>query len=172
MWRKPGTAHHLSNTVPTVKHGWVAASGCGVFFSCRDRTTGCNRGKRWMRPSTGYPGRKPSPELLRTSDWAEGLPSNKTMTLSTQLKVTKEWLHNNSVTVLEWPSQSPWLKPNWASLERPKNGCPPTFTIQPDRTGEDLQGGKGRGSPNPGVKNLLHLSKKTHGCIKSKGCFY
>ncbi|KAL1251961.1 hypothetical protein QQF64_019757, partial [Cirrhinus molitorella] len=20
-WRKPGTAHHLSNTVPTVKHG-------------------------------------------------------------------------------------------------------------------------------------------------------
>ncbi len=21
VWRKPGTAHHLSNTVPTVKHG-------------------------------------------------------------------------------------------------------------------------------------------------------
>ncbi len=24
-------------------------------------------------------------------------------------KITKEWLHNNSVTVLEWPSQSPDL---------------------------------------------------------------
>ncbi len=38
------------------------------------------------------------------------LPSNKTMTLSTA-KITKEWLHNNSVTVLEWPSQSPDLNP-------------------------------------------------------------
>ncbi len=26
-------------------------------------------------------------------------------------KITKEWLHNNSVTVLEWPSQSPELNP-------------------------------------------------------------
>jgi len=27
-----------------------------------------------------------------------------------------------------------------ASLERPENGRPPTFTIPPDGTGEDLQG--------------------------------
>ncbi len=26
-------------------------------------------------------------------------------------KITKAWLHNNSVTVLEWPSQSPDLNP-------------------------------------------------------------
>uniref|UniRef100_A0A9J8AG74 Tc1-like transposase DDE domain-containing protein n=1 Tax=Cyprinus carpio carpio TaxID=630221 RepID=A0A9J8AG74_CYPCA len=26
-------------------------------------------------------------------------------------KITKEWLHNNSVSVLEWPSQSPDLNP-------------------------------------------------------------
>ncbi len=26
-------------------------------------------------------------------------------------KITKEWLHNNSVTVLEWPRQSPNLNP-------------------------------------------------------------
>ncbi len=31
VWRKPGTAHHLSNTVPTVKHG-LAASCCGGVF--------------------------------------------------------------------------------------------------------------------------------------------
>jgi len=42
------------------------------------------------------------------------------------------------VAVLEWPSQSPDLN---SILERPENGCPPTFTIQPGRTGEDLQGG-------------------------------
>ncbi len=103
VWRKPGTAHHLSNTVPKVQHG-----GGSIIFSCRDRTTGCNRGKDECGQVQGYPGRKPSPEcsglyisLLiipcmivyvtnnkepRTSDRAEGLPSNKTLTLSTQLK--------------------------------------------------------------------------------------
>ncbi len=50
VWRKPGTAHHLSNTVPTVKHGGG------------DRTTGCNRGKDECGQVQGYPGRKPSPE--------------------------------------------------------------------------------------------------------------
>ncbi len=31
VWRKPGTAHHLSNTVPTVKHGGGASCCGGVF---------------------------------------------------------------------------------------------------------------------------------------------
>uniref|UniRef100_A0A9J8B873 Tc1-like transposase DDE domain-containing protein n=1 Tax=Cyprinus carpio carpio TaxID=630221 RepID=A0A9J8B873_CYPCA len=54
-----------------------------------------------MRPSTGISWMKTFSRVLRTSDWAEVSPSNKTM----------EWLHNNSVTVLEWPSQSPDLNP-------------------------------------------------------------
>ncbi len=37
-------------------------------------------------PSTGISWTKTFSRVLRTSDWAEGLPSNKTMTLSTQLK--------------------------------------------------------------------------------------
>ncbi|KAL0150322.1 hypothetical protein M9458_054430, partial [Cirrhinus mrigala] len=53
VWRKPGTAHHLSNTVPTVKHG-----GGSIML---DRTTGCNRGKDECGQVQGYPGRKPSP---------------------------------------------------------------------------------------------------------------
>ena len=30
IWRKPGTAHHLANTIPTVKHGWgsIILGGC------------------------------------------------------------------------------------------------------------------------------------------------
>ncbi len=64
-----------------------------------------------MRPSTGISWTKTFSRVLRTSDWAEGLPSNKTMTPKHTAKITKEWLHNNSVTVLEWPSQSPNLNP-------------------------------------------------------------
>ncbi len=39
---------------------------------------------------------------FRTSDLAEGLPSNKTMTQSRQHK----WLIHNTVNVFEWPSHS------------------------------------------------------------------
>ncbi len=31
VWRKPGTAHHLSNTVPTVKHGGGSIMLWGCF---------------------------------------------------------------------------------------------------------------------------------------------
>ncbi len=102
VWRKPGTAHHLSNTVPPVKHGWQHHA-VGVFFSCRDRTTGCNRGKDECGQVQGYPGRKPSPEC-------SGPQTGPKVYLPTR-QWTKECLHNNSVTVLEWPSQSPDLNP-------------------------------------------------------------
>ena len=38
---------------------------------------------------------KPWSRALRTSDWAKGSPSNRTMTLSTQ--PTQEWLRDNSL---------------------------------------------------------------------------
>ncbi len=85
VWRKPGTAHHLSNTVQQ----WsmvVAASCCGGVFQLQGQDDWLQSRERWMRPSTGISWTKTFSRVLRTSDWAEGLPSNKTMTLSTQLK--------------------------------------------------------------------------------------
>uniref|UniRef100_A0AAZ3SR95 Uncharacterized protein n=1 Tax=Oncorhynchus tshawytscha TaxID=74940 RepID=A0AAZ3SR95_ONCTS len=71
IWRKPGT-------IPTVKHG----------------------GGRYMEPSTERNLMKNCSRSLRTSDWGESSPSNRTMTLSTQ------WLRGKSLNILEWPSPS------------------------------------------------------------------
>uniref|UniRef100_A0A7N8XZS6 Kinesin-like protein n=1 Tax=Mastacembelus armatus TaxID=205130 RepID=A0A7N8XZS6_9TELE len=49
-----------------------------------------------MRPSTEISWKKTSSRVLRTSDWAEGSPSNRTMTLSTQkLKDSKNGQPNS-----------------------------------------------------------------------------
>ncbi len=104
---------HCSSPVqysPNSEAWWWQHHAVGVFFSCRDRTTGCNRGKDECGQVQGYPGRKPSPEC-------SGPQTGPKVYLPTRhdpkhtAKITKEWLHNNSVTVLEWPSQSPDLNP-------------------------------------------------------------
>ncbi len=72
---------------------------------------------------------KTQSRAFRTSDWAEGSPSNRTMDLNTQQK----WLKGNSVNVLEWPSHRLVLNPVkyfWRNLKMCI--CP----IQPDRAWE------------------------------------
>ncbi len=89
---------------------WWQHHAVGVFFSCRDRTTDYNRGKDECGQVQGYPGRN----LLQS---AQDLRLGRRFTFQQDndpkhtAKITKEWLHNNSVTVLEWPSQSPDLNP-------------------------------------------------------------
>jgi len=34
VWKKPGTAHHLANTIPTVKHGSILM--WGFFFQWQE----------------------------------------------------------------------------------------------------------------------------------------
>uniref|UniRef100_A0A9J7XTK1 Transposase Tc1-like domain-containing protein n=1 Tax=Cyprinus carpio carpio TaxID=630221 RepID=A0A9J7XTK1_CYPCA len=67
----------------------------GVFFSCRDRMIGCNRGKDECGQSA---------QDLRLGQRFTFQQHNDPKHTA---KITKEWLHNNSVTVLEWPCQSP-----------------------------------------------------------------
>ncbi len=63
--RMCGENQALLITCPIQSQQWSMVwqhHAVGVFFSCRDRTTGCNRGKDECGQVQGYPGRKPSPE--------------------------------------------------------------------------------------------------------------
>ncbi len=110
VWRKPGTAHHLSNTVPTVKHGGGSIMLWGCFSAAGTGRLVAIEGKM---NAVKY--RDILDENLLQS--AQDLRLGRRFTFQQDndpkhtAKITKEWLHNNSVTVLEWPSQSPDLNP-------------------------------------------------------------
>ncbi len=106
VWRKPGTAHHLSNTAPKVKHGGGSIMLWGCFSAAGTGRLVAIEGKM---NAAKY--RDILDENLLQS--AQDLRLGRRFTFQQDndpkhtAKTTKEWLHNNSVTVLEWPSQSP-----------------------------------------------------------------
>ncbi len=110
VWRKPGTAHHLSNTVPTVNHGGGSIMLWGCFSAAGTGRLVAIEGKM---NAAKY--RDILDENLLQS--AQDLRLGRRFTFQQDndpkhtAKIMKEWLHNNSVTVLEWPSQSPDLNP-------------------------------------------------------------
>ena len=54
--------------------------------------------------------RKTWSRAFKSSDWAKGSPSNRTVTLSNQPRQCRSGL-GTTLNVLEWPSQSPDLNP-------------------------------------------------------------
>ncbi len=100
------SAHRLQSIIPKVK---CAGSSLmlGLLFSGRDWGTRQSRRKAQCTKNIEIALMKTQSRAFRTSVWAEGSLSNRTMTLSTQ----QEWLIDNSVNVLEWPSQSLGLNP-------------------------------------------------------------
>ncbi len=106
VWRKPGTAHHLSNTVPKVKHGGgsksFSAAGTGRLVAIEGKMNAAkyrdNLDENLLQSAQDL-------RLCRRFTFQQDNDPKHTA------KITKEWLHNNSMTVLEWPSQSPDLNP-------------------------------------------------------------
>ena len=83
VWRKPGTVHHPSNTIPIVKHPHHAL---GMLFSSRDWETGKDRGNEEWNQIRGKSLMRTCFRVQTTLDWGEDLHSNRTMTLSTQTR--------------------------------------------------------------------------------------
>uniref|UniRef100_A0A8C6K5C0 Transposase Tc1-like domain-containing protein n=1 Tax=Nothobranchius furzeri TaxID=105023 RepID=A0A8C6K5C0_NOTFU len=110
IWRRSNTAFQTKNIIPTVKYGggsvmvWgcLAASGTGrlaVINGTMNSTVYQNILKENVRPSVHQLKLKPSWVLQQDND--PELTS----------KSTSEWLKNNKMKTLEWPSQSPDLNP-------------------------------------------------------------
>ncbi|KAG2471120.1 TCB1 transposase, partial [Polypterus senegalus] len=110
VWRQPGTAHHLSNTVPTVKHGGGSIMLWGCFSAAGTGRLVAIDGKM---NAAKYRDILDKNLLQSVKDLRLGrrFTFQQNNDPKHTAKIMKEWLHNNSVTILEWPSQSPDLNP-------------------------------------------------------------
>ncbi|KAG2461068.1 TCB1 transposase, partial [Polypterus senegalus] len=119
VWREPGTAHHQANTILIVKHGGGGIILWGCFLAA-----GTGRLVRIKGKMTAAMYRDILDENLLQS--ALDLRLGRRFIFQQDndpkhtAKISKEWLQDNSVNVLEWLSQSPELNPNehlWRDLK-------------------------------------------------------
>nr|ACV85768.1 transposase [Acipenser fulvescens]ACV85769.1 transposase [Acipenser fulvescens] len=110
VWRKPNTAHHPENTIPTVKHGGGSIMLWGCFSASGPGKLVKIEGKM---DAVKY--REILKENLLKSARDLGLGRRFIFQQDNDpkhtAKATLEWLKNKKVNVLEWPSQSPDLNP-------------------------------------------------------------
>ena len=99
---------------------------------------------------------------LRTSDWVEGLPSNRTMILSTQPRQCRSGF-GTSLNVLERPSQSRDLNPIehlWRDMKIAVQWLSPSNLTEL----EDLQRRMGETPQIQVCQTCSVIPKKTQGC--------
>ncbi|KAG2467357.1 TCB1 transposase, partial [Polypterus senegalus] len=110
VWRTPGTVHHQANTITIVKHGGGSIMLWGCFSAA-----GNGRLVRINGKMTAAMYRDILDENLLQSTLDLRLGRRFIFQQDNDpkhtAKVSKEWLQDNSVNVLEWPSQSPDLNP-------------------------------------------------------------
>ncbi|KAG2457009.1 TC1A transposase, partial [Polypterus senegalus] len=135
FWRKPGNAHHQANTIPTVKHGGGSIMLWGCFSAA-----GTRRLVRIKRKMTAAMYRDILDENLLQSALDLRLGQRFIFQQDNDpkhtAKISKEWLQDNSVNVLECPSQSPDLNPIehlWRDLKMAVHQCFPSNLMELER---------------------------------------
>ena len=136
VWKKPGTGHHLASTIPTVKHG----GGSIMLWECFS-VAGTARLVRieWKMNAAIYR------DILDKNLLESALDLRLGQRFIFQqdngpkhgAKITKEWLWDNFVNVLEWPSQSPELnliKHLWRDLKMVVHWCFPSNLMELERS--------------------------------------
>ncbi|KAK1805775.1 hypothetical protein P4O66_001955 [Electrophorus voltai] len=106
--KKPGTTHHLANTIPTVKHGSGSITLWGCFLAA---------GTGRLVKVEGKMNAAMYRDILKENQLQSALDLRLGQRFIFQkdndpkhtAKITKEWHRDNSVNVLKWPSQSPDL---------------------------------------------------------------
>ncbi|KAG2455820.1 TCB1 transposase, partial [Polypterus senegalus] len=110
VWRKPGTDHHQANTIPTVKHGGGSIMLWGCFSAAGTGRLVRIKGKMsaaMYRDILNENLLQSALDLILGRRFIFQQDNDPKHTA----KISKEWLHDNSVNVLEWSSQSPDLNP-------------------------------------------------------------
>ncbi|KAK1801386.1 hypothetical protein P4O66_023067, partial [Electrophorus voltai] len=171
VWRKPGTAHNLANTIPTVKHGGGSIMLWGCFL-----VAGTVRLVRVEGKMNAAMYRDILEENLLQS--ALDLRLGRRFIFHQDndpkhtAKITKEWLQYNSVNVLEWPSQSPDLNPIehlWRDLKMAVPRHSPSNLMELERfCKEDLE----KLSKNMCAKLIASYSKRLEAVIAAKYALY
>ncbi|KAG2460410.1 TC1A transposase, partial [Polypterus senegalus] len=135
VWRKPGTAHHQANTIPTVKHGGGSIMLWGCFSAA-----GTGRLVRIKGKMTAAMYRDILDENLLQSALDLRLGRRFIFQQDNDPKhtarISKEWLQGNSVNVLEWPIQSPDLnliEHLWRDLKMAVHRCFPSNLMELER---------------------------------------
>ena len=110
VWSRLGTAHHMANTIPTVKHGGGSIMLWGCFSAAGTGRLVRIKGKlnAAMYRDILEENLLQSTLELRLGRWFIFQQDNDPKHTA---KISKNWLQDNSVNVLEWPSQSQDLNP-------------------------------------------------------------
>ncbi|KAJ8340779.1 hypothetical protein SKAU_G00330700 [Synaphobranchus kaupii] len=168
IWRKPGTAHHLANTIPTVKHGSGSIMIWGCFSAAGTGRLVLIEGKMNAAKYT---------EILEENLLQSALDLRLGRRFTFQhdndpkhtAKRTKEWLRRKSVHVLEWPSQSPDLNPIehlWKELKMAVYRCSPSNLTELARICQEEWAKMSR---NKCAKPLASFPRRLEAVIAAKG---
>ena len=111
-----------------------------------------------------------SSRALRTSDWGEGSPSNRTTTLNTQPRQCRCGFGTSLWMSLSGPARDQTLTRLNISGET-GNSCATTLPIQPDRAWENLLRRLGQTPQIQVCQACSIMPKKTQGCNRGQRCF-